>query len=423
MPVYCVFNGCGKRSGYSYAGQSALYCKSHKLEGMIDVIHKKCEFSGCETRACYNYIGMKSGVYCKRHKLENMEDVTSQNCIHTDCVTRACYNYEHLTTPLYCVTHKLENMVDIRSQQCEYEGCTTQPIYNYETEKKPKYCKMHKLTGMVDIKNKNQTCAFAGCESRANYNTIGCKKALYCAIHKNPDMENVISHQCKFDGCTKLPTYNYEYLKGGLYCVQHKLPNMVDVVHKMCKNEWCKTRANPKEKDYEGYCVYCYINMFPEKALSKNYKTKETAVVEYIKSNFVGIDIVYDKQIQNGCSKRRPDILIDLGYQVIIVEIDENQHFDYDCSCENKRIMELSQDVQHRPIVFIRFNPDAYIYKDQNIPSCWSLNKGICHVKKQQQKEWNNRLNCLKTTIEYWLDPKNITNKIIETVHLYYDVD
>ena len=31
-----------------------------------------------------------------------------------------------------------------------------------------------------------------------------------------------------------------------------------------------------------------------------------------------------------------------------------------DCSCENKRIMEISQDLGHRPIVFIRFNPDEY---------------------------------------------------------------
>ena len=60
------------------------------------------------------------------------------------------------------------------------------------------------------------------------------------------------------------------------------------------------------------------------------------------------------------CSKRRPDLFLDLGYQILIIEIDENQHLDYDCSCENKRIMELSQDVGHKPIVFIRFNPDEY---------------------------------------------------------------
>ena len=31
----------------------------------------------------------------------------------------------------------------------------------------------------------------------------------------------------------------------------------------------------------------------------------------------------YDKRIKCGCSKRRPDLLLDLGTHVIIVEIDE----------------------------------------------------------------------------------------------------
>ena len=81
------------------------------------------------------------------------------------------------------------------------------------------------------------------------------------------------------------------------------------------------------------------------------------------------------------------------------VEVDENNHSSYDCSCENKRIMILSQDVGHRPITFIRFNPDKY--KDCNgiiIKSCWSLNKlGIMKISKQ--KEWDERINKLIETI------------------------
>jgi len=59
-------------------------------------------------------------------------------------------------------------------------------------------------------------------------------------------------------------------------------------------------------------------------------------------------------------------------YYIIIIEVDENKHTNYDCNCENKRLMELSQDLQHRPIVFIRFNP--YSYTDKNgvkIASYW----------------------------------------------------
>jgi len=78
--------------------------------------------------------------------------------------------------------------------------------------------------------------------------------------------------------------------------------------------------------------------------------------------------------------------------------------------------MELSQDVGHQPIVFIRFNPDEY----DNVTSCWSINKtGICSVKKTKEKEWNDRLNCLIQTIDYWLE--NSTDKTVEVIHLYYD--
>jgi hypothetical protein len=145
--------------------------------------------------------------------------------------------------------------------------------------------------------------------------------------------------------------------------------------------------------------------------------------VEHVKDKFSNYEWVSDKIINGGCSKRRPDLLLDLLYQVIIIEIDENQHIDYDCSCENKRIMELSQDLGHRPIIFIRFNPDDYIKNDLTITSCWGLNKqGICVIKKSKRDEWEQRLNVLDEQINYWLNPENTTNKTIEVVQLFYDV-
>ena len=80
----------------------------------------------------------------------------------------------------------------------------------------------------------------------------------------------------------------------------------------------------------------------------------------YIKETYPDFDWVADKRVADGCSKRRPDLLLDLGSHIIIIEVDENKHIEYECSCENKRLMELSRDLNHRPIVFIIFNPDAY---------------------------------------------------------------
>jgi len=84
--------------------------------------------------------------------------------------------------------------------------------------------------------------------------------------------------------------------------------------------------------------------------------------------------------------------------------------------------MELSQDVGHRPIVFIRFNPDDYNTADKKITSCWGINSsGICCIKKSKQKEWNKRLGCLKDTLAYWMNSQRRTDKTIEVIQLYYD--
>jgi hypothetical protein len=100
-------------------------------------------------------------------------------------------------------------------------------------------------------------------------------------------------------------------------------------------------------------------------------------VVNRVTQVFTACTWVADKTFQDGCSLRRPDLLLDMGSHVIIVEVDENKHSTYDCSCENKRLMLISKDLHHRPIVFIRFNPDGYTGEDGSIKirSCWRLNK------------------------------------------------
>jgi hypothetical protein len=56
---------------------------------------------------------------------------------------------------------------------------------------------------------------------------------------------------------------------------------MVDVKHKRCIHEWCNTFVS--NKNYEGFCMRCYIYKYPLKLVSRNYKTKEFTVVEFVK--------------------------------------------------------------------------------------------------------------------------------------------
>jgi hypothetical protein len=165
---------------------------------------------------------------------------------------------------------------------------------------------------------------------------------------------------CIEPGCKILPVFNIEGEKTALYCSTHKKEGMVNIISKTCKSEWCYTQPTNK---YEGYCLFCYVNLFPDKPIIQNYKTKEKNVVDTVIKMFPNFTWVSDKKVQNDCSRRRPDLLLDMGSHIIIVEIDENAHTNYVHSCENKRLIELSQDLGHRAIVFIRFNPDDYINK------------------------------------------------------------
>jgi hypothetical protein len=408
----CKEKDCKKQPSYNIEGEKALYCLTHKTDKMVDVKNKKCIHPDCKKIPNFNIEGKKA-LYCSEHKTCQMVDVNHTKCIYINCKKIPNFNIEG-GKPLYCSMHKLDNMINIVNKKCIYPDCKKRPNYNLEG-KKALYCSAHSTDKMVNVVSK--TCIHTDCKKQPSYNIEG-KKPIYCVVHKKKEMINVKCKTCIHKDCTKIPTFNIDGEKA-LYCAKHKNDNMVDVANTLCKTYLCFTQVQEK---YDGYCLFCYINTFPDKPVSRNYKTKEYAVVERIKTKYPDVTWKTDKIVQDGCSKRRPDILLDLGYQIIIVEVDENQHIDYDCSCENKRIMELSQDLGHRPIVFIRFNPDDY-NNGKNISSCWGQDKkGICVVKKSKKEEWNERLNTLEETIKYWIHPENKTNKTIETIQLFYDV-
>ena len=363
------------------------------------------------------YKGEKQAVYCKSRKLDDMIDVKHKRCIHPNCKMHPIFNYIGIKTPLYCGHHKLKDMVNLKSAMCNNPTCKKQAKYNFKDKNGGKFCVSHKLTDMINVVSKK--CDYPNCYTRPAYNTFYSTVGKFCQIHKEPDMVDVVNKKCEYDDCSIKASYNTKGSKKGRYCFSHKLEYMVNVKSKTCK--LCDTQVSRNK--YEGYCLRCFIHTFPDKPVSRNYKTKEKTVTDYILSTFPEYDWITDKKIQDGCSSRRPDMLLDLGYQVIIIEIDETHHKDYDCSCENKRIMELSKDVNHRPIVFIRFNPDQYIDSDNNtVKSCWYINKlGICSIEKKKEKEWNDRLVSLKSQIKYWCNPNNTTDKTIEIIQLYYD--
>ena len=259
----------------------------------------------------------------------------------------------------------------------------------------------------------SQICEHNKLKSRC----IDCKGSEICEHNKRKS-------RCKYCKGSEICKHNIlntncKECKGSSFCEHNKVKSRCKICggSSLCKSSWCETRGHKK---YKGYCLHCCIQICPEIKVSRNYKTKETFIVDIIKNNFSDFTWINDKKVQNGCSNRRPDLLLDMGSHIIIVEIDENKHNNYDCNCENKRLMEISQDLNHRPIIFIRFNPDSYINNEGLlIKSCWRLNKlGIMTIIKNKKIEWNERIDTLNKQIQYWID--NQTEKTIEIIELFY---
>ena len=180
----------------------------------------------------------------------------------------------------------------------------------------------------------------------------------------------------------------------------------------------CKSKKGNRK--YDKLCVTCAIQ--EGYTVKRNYKTKELSMVEFI-TQHTDVDWINDKAYDLGCSKKRPDMVCDLGSHILIIECDENKHKHGDYSCENKRIMELSRDFSenniHRPIVIIRFNPDTYIdSNNQKIESCWKAGKdGILRIKNKEH--WDLRLNKLLDIIHHYI--ANKPTKDVNFEYLFYD--
>lgn len=408
----CERKGCPKRASFGFENEIRKYCSKHQEDGMINVTVKHCEIEGCYTIPVF---GPKLGVAvrCDEHKTKTMINLKNKMCEAEGCDIDSTFGLEW-QRPTHCVTHKTKEMVNVKDKKCE--NCTTTACFGLEWQK-PTHCATHKTERMVNVRDKR--CEYDGCIKSPSFG-LKWKYATHCADHKTIDMVDVLNEPCEYPDCPILPSFGLEWNRP-IYCVAHKTKEMANVVSKKCKTPLCGIKVS--NESYEGYCLRCFVYMFPDKPAFRNYKTKERTVVEFILSEFPKCEWVEDKKIHGGFSACRPDLLLELKHQVIIIEIDENQHTAYNCYCDNNRTVALAKDVGEKPVVFIRFNPDGYTNADGiKMKSCWKSGvRAVCSVPKENKKEWEARLNSLSEEISYWIDKKNKTSKLIEVVQLYYD--
>jgi len=238
---------------------------------------------------------------------------------------------------------------------------------------------------MVDLKNKH--CESNGCTTRSNFGLPG-KQASHCAEHREKGMIFNPSKQCLEVNCRQLALYGI--LKQE-HCEQHKYENEINLIERQCKT--CPFLGI---LDKDGNCETCDPASFKKVRLAK-----QTAVVDYLKANGIEMKQI-DRIIDGGvCGLERPDIYIDCGTHILIVEVDEDQHSGRPCECEQTRMVNISQSNGLKTF-FLRFNPDGY-----------KRPKGI------KQESTAKRFKTLLDWVNHWKKTEPID--FLSVMYLYFD--
>lgn len=452
MPRKCI---CGKKACLGFEKGKPIWCAKcpDKDEKAMNVVNKKCVCGKAQPS-----FGLHGGkpIWCancpdKEH--------TARNVVDKKCAcgkSRPSFGL-HGGKPVWCVKcpDKDEDAMDVANKKCVCGKA--QPRFGLH-DGKPVWCakcpdKEQTARNVVDTKcvcgeaipsfglqgGKRIWCAKCPEKDEKAVNVANSKcvcgkaqpslgledrKPLWCA--KCPDKDekatNVVNRKCV---CGKaIPSLGIEQGKP-LWCARcpDKDENATDVVTKKCATALCEVIA--KNPSYRGHCLRCFAHLYPDEPMSRNFKTKERIVIEALKDLLLSkyphlsSPARFDKAIDGGCSRRRPDAFIDVFTHVVMGEIDEEGHNTSEyCSCENKRTMQLMQDVNMRPIVLIRLNPDAYRGENGREASCFKRGKDGQLIIADKER-WNRRLSLYLERISFHLD--NVPSSEVTVEHLYYD--
>jgi hypothetical protein len=177
----------------------------------------------------------------------------------------------------------------------------------------------------------------------------------------------------------------------------------------------CSQCANGVDGILETVCKSCQTDVqvsVPHSTLTR----KEHHFMGPL-SKIYGYAMSIDRPIAGGNSSRRPDGFIDKGSYVIIIEVDENQHKAYHEEDELDRLSDLTEDVQGRPIAFIRINPDEYVSASGKlIKSAFYYTEGNALIVRT--KEYNRRFAKLCQVIEDTISDPPVSTT---TTRLFFD--
>tara|TARA_B100000683_G_C12507292_1_gene559525 strand:+ start:129 stop:779 length:651 start_codon:yes stop_codon:yes gene_type:complete len=180
-------------------------------------------------------------------------------------------------------------------------------------------------------------------------------------------------------------------------CERHSLPGDDNLVEQACSN--CEL---PFILNESGMCTDC----FAWSSGKRPRLAKQREVLQFLDCEMK--EYPYDttdrtpQDLLDCARKERPDVMWDRPDRIVILEVDEDQHKDRPCECEQTRMMNVSQALGCERTVWIRYNPDSFSSPESRK---WSTK----HKRHALLKKW--LLWALK-------DPLPHT---ISVVHLFFD--
>ncbi len=353
----CIEDDCDKRAiyGSKLGHQNSQHCKKHATADEFRCDVKPCGIDGCEQNKEYgDEFGYTNAERCINHKLDTDVHCFEKKC--SECSEIAIYGQRFgKKFAIHCEEHRSENDINSFTKNCIVTECEETPLYG---ERKGarfiERCKTHKLD--TDVHCIHKGCIEPGCDKQPNYGIEpGFANMKWCVDHKPTNASTSYYRKCEHIGCEIRPYFGPDVgFSYAVRCNLHKLDTDVNVSMKKCLSCGLLHSSDNYDK-----CQYCRPGV--------DRKTKEMKVVRYLQGTNDLSEFIHDKITADDhsiCGKYRPDIVYDCGTHFVIVEVDENQHTQYDESCETTRMNNIMFGLG-LPTIFLRFNPDAYMVSNK----------------------------------------------------------
>lgn len=199
-----------------------------------------------------------------------------------------------------------------------------------------------------------------------------CGKAERCAKHALEGMVNVKAKRCETHECTIIAAYGVPGVdKRPRWCAGHCPPGAENLASKWCAAPGCHVTV------YGGN-AYCANH---DLGARRRTRVRENQVANFLRD--AGLHwTTWNKQLpETACGRYRPDFAYELPTHVVIVEVDEMQHARPGYGCDNARMLDVFGAYGGLPVVFIRFNPDAFALGGQT-KRVW-MHARMAALKKQ----------------------------------------